>query len=400
MADRPTSLAPRLRPSRGQLVLAALLTVLLGALGATYAANSAAQKRYTETYARTETATNNLMYTMRETLAYVDAADRYVVGVVPRRDVQLARALLAQRLSVVGENGRSSGDIATAEYRTALQAMDSAVAQVPAGFLPDDQRERATAILLPRTEALSDAGRRLVDTNANQLHTDARASNAALLRGRLTQLVLLVATLTLGAVLLTWVAVNVRRQYYRARVALDEEGLALRDTQEELDRVSSLERGQARILELLRAQQVPPESLIVELTEHALVDLQIAQTTLDQLRDVGVRVSLDDFGTGYSSLTQLRTLPVDQIKLDRSFAAALDDGNDKQRAVVQSVVSLTNALALDLVVEGIETPVERDTLIEMGARKGQGFLFHRPMELAETVGFLGQLKTGTFSART
>jgi EAL domain-containing protein (putative c-di-GMP-specific phosphodiesterase class I) len=134
------------------------------------------------------------------------------------------------------------------------------------------------------------------------------------------------------------------------------------------------------VLRLLRTQGLPPDTLIIELTEHALIDLRVAQPVLEQLRAAGVRISLDDFGTGYSSLTQLRSLPVDQMKLDRSFAAALDDGNDKQSAVVRSVVSLANALALDLVVEGVETVAEHAALVAMGARKGQGFLYARPME--------------------
>ena len=136
------------------------------------------------------------------------------------------------------------------------------------------------------------------------------------------------------------------------------------------------------VLDMLRAADVSPDLLIIELTEHALIDLRLAYPSLARLRNAGVCVSLDDFGTGYSSLTQLRTLPVDQIKLDRSFAAALDEGNHKQRAVVQSVVALAKALALDLVVEGVETVAERDALIDMGAVKGQGFLYHRPMDWA------------------
>ncbi len=133
------------------------------------------------------------------------------------------------------------------------------------------------------------------------------------------------------------------------------------------------------VLTLLHSENVPPGSLIIELTEHALVDLRVSQGTLTQLQEAGVRVSLDDFGTGYSSLTQLRTLPVDQIKLDRSFVAALDEGDNKQRAVVKSVVRLAGALALDLIVEGVETVGERDALIGMGALRGQGFLYDRAM---------------------
>jgi len=142
------------------------------------------------------------------------------------------------------------------------------------------------------------------------------------------------------------------------------------------------------VLALLRLHEVPAAALIIELTEHALIDLRIAHPVLEQLRSVGVRISLDDFGTGYSSLTQLRSLPVDQMKLDRSFAAALDDGNDKQSAVVRSVVSLANALALDLVVEGVETVAEHDALVAMGARKGQGFLYARPMEFDDAYNLL------------
>ena len=135
------------------------------------------------------------------------------------------------------------------------------------------------------------------------------------------------------------------------------------------------------IFATLREFDVPPTSLVIELTEHALFDLRTAHPALAQLRLAGVRVSLDDFGTGYSSLTQLRTLPVDQIKLDRSFAATLDSRSPRERAVVAAVVDIAAALALDLVVEGVETTEERDQLIAMGVRRGQGFLFARPLEL-------------------
>ncbi len=774
--ERPRSRFPQLRPTRGQLVLAAILTLLLGALVTTNYLEEHALRRYTETYARTETSSNNMLYTMRETLAYTDAADRYVSGAVPRRTVQVARALLAQRLSVMGENGLTAGQTAPPSYRDALQAMDDAVTNIPPGTLPPDRRESVATVILPTSSALSDEARRLLDTTASRIHSEARDSNAALLRGRLTQLILLVTTLLVAAILIVWVAVNVRRQYLKARIALDDDERALRATQSQLDRVSTLDRGQARVLEriatgapaaavmreiaqcasevsggspvrittgarsivdpigaaisgpprwsagfeasaasisglievfesgeelddlsrnafqrcadlvilaldrdatsqqlshqashdtltglvnrsllmtrlsdrltaarrggsglallfcdldrfkmvndsighaagdqllieaanrlsaavretdtvarlggdefvvlcpemaerrqaialaerirtslsapysiegkeafvgasigiafadeltvsgaelmreadvamyraklaegshinvfdsaleaevaerldldaalrralerdqlrlaaqpivtldtgrvtgfelllqwrrpglpdlspvafiplaedngmivdigrwvlqegiatlaqwrrrgladgitvsvnvsarqvrepgfanevlaMLCADGVPAEALVIELTEHALVDLRVAQAALDELRNAGVQVSLDDFGTGYSSLTQLRTLPVDQIKLDRSFATALDDGNDKQRAVVQSMVSLANALALDLVVEGIETLAERDALRAMGVRKGQGFLYRRPMEFADAL---------------
>ena len=773
MSTHTAPALPRFRLSVGQVALSVILALLLIALVTSHSMASAAQRKHTEKYARTETATTNMLYTTRETLAYVDAAERYVLGVSPRRNAQLARALLGQRLSVVSDKGVTAGDSLTPEYRNALATLDGAIAQMPPGLLSKDHADDAASIILPKAQALSDAGRQVVDSSAAQLHDAARASDAALLRGRLLQLVLLIAALAVAAVLLLWVGLKGARQYRRARAALDEEGRVLNATQTELDRVSALERGQALVLEriatgaqatavirqiaqlasdisggravriamggrtiahppngdfsgtalwhsafqtddavavgtldvfgdaegfgettrtglqrcrdlvilaldrdasarqlshqashdaltglanrsllltrlkdslalrsstdetlalllcdldrfkmvndsighaggdqllieaarrlsatvrdtdtvarlggdefvvlcpqlpdrdqaisladrvrtalsapysidgkeafvdasigitfadestvsgaelireadvamyrakltegshinvfdsnleaevaqrldldaalrralerdqlrlaaqpivmldsgvvtgfemllvwsrpgipdlspasfiplaedngmivdigrwvlqeaisrlaqwhaagvaheltisvnvsprqvrepgfadevltLLRSKGVPAEALVIELTEHALIDLRVAHPVIDELRNAGVSISLDDFGTGYSSLTQLRSLPVDQMKLDRSFAAALDDGNDKQSAVVRSVVSLANALALDLVVEGVETVAEHDALVAMGARKGQGFLYSRPMEFA------------------
>lgn len=771
--QRVTSPDLRLRLNRGQWALAAVLLLLIIALVANNYAVTAAQRRYSESFARTETAGNNMFYTLGETLTYVNEAERYLLGMASRRDVQLKRALLAQRLAVVGENGVTAGDSTSPEYRASLSALDDAIRQVPPAVLPADQRDRWAGLVLPRAQTLWESSRRLTDSTTARLHTDARASAEALLRGRLIQLTLLITTLVVGASLLGWVAVNVARQYRGARAALDDERDTLRHTQKQLARVSALERGQARVLEriatgdalptvlqqivelavevagerpsrittgaqsvtyppgadlqeqrawsgtfrtnaadaagtlevfgdpealddmartallrcrdlvslalereasavklsrqasrdaltglanrslllarlsgsldsarrdnthlallfcdldrfkmvndsighaggdqllieaarrlsatvretdtvarlggdefvilcpdlldreqaialaervstvlsapyaiegkeafvgasigitfaddstvsgaelmreadvamyrakltegshinmfdahleaevaerldldtalrralerdqlrvaaqpivmldtglvkgfelllqwrrpglphlspdvfiplaedngmiveigrwvlqegiaefarwrasglaraltisvnvsarqvrevgfadevlaLLHSEGVPPDALIVELTEHALVDLRVSHGALTQLRDAGVRVSLDDFGTGYSSLTQLRTLPVDQIKLDRSFVAALDEGSNKQRAVVQSVVALARALALDLIVEGVETVAERDALIDMGARYGQGFLYDRAMTFA------------------
>ena len=124
-SDAPPTL-PRFRLSRGQLALSVVLVALLVTLLTLQALDSSAQRKHTEVYARTETATTNMLYTTRETLAYVDAAQRYVLGVSPRRNAQLARALLGQRLSVVGENGVTAGDALTPEYQEALTALDGA----------------------------------------------------------------------------------------------------------------------------------------------------------------------------------------------------------------------------------------------------------------------------------
>lgn len=777
MPDLPiASPSPRLRLNNGQWTLFAVVVLMIIALVASNWVTSAAQRRYGESFTRTETTGNNMSYTMRETLTYIDESERYLLGFASRRDVQVVRAMLGQRLSVVDAQGVNAGDAAPSEYRDSLRGLDEVVGQMPSGFLPPDQRNHWAAIVLPKTKSLSEAARRLADNTAAQLHTDARVSNQALLHARVIQLGLLISTLVVSAALLVWVVGNAARQYKDARAALDHESKTLRSTQKQLARISFLDRGQSLVLEqiatgqelsvvlqrigelagavipghtvrittvnlvgmrilsvtqppgadvsgtpswsrtfqasteemagtievfgdpatleetaraallrfrdlvslaleldasavrlasqanhdaltglanrtllltrlsqslvsthqsgahlallfcdldrfkmvndslghaagdqlltdaahrlaaavregdtvarlggdefvilcpdlpdrehgtmlaeriravlsqpyiidgkeafvgasigvafaddstesaaelmreadvamyrakltegshiniydarleaevtermdldtalrralerdqlrvaaqplvmldtgvvtgfelllqwrrpglpqlspdmfiplaedngmiveigrwvlaeglknlalwraaglaseltiqvnvtarqvrepgyaqevlaLLHSSRVPPHALVIELTEHALVDVEIAHSVLSKLRDAGVRVSLDDFGTGYSSLTQLRSLPVDQLKLDRSFIADIDEASNKQRAVVQSVVALAKALALDLVVEGVETFKERDTLMAMGAVHAQGFLYQRAM---------------------
>jgi diguanylate cyclase (GGDEF)-like protein len=124
---------------------------------------------------------------------------------------------------------------------------------------------------------------------------------------------------------------------------------------------------------------LPPCQLSLEITETALLsDVDANLATLQDLRDIGVRVSVDDFGTGYSSLAYLRQLPVDVVKLDRSFIAGLGkDAVDTQ--IVAAVLRLCKALGRGIVAEGVETELQRQTLSRMGCPHMQGFLIARPM---------------------
>ena len=103
--------------------------------------------------------------------------------------------------------------------------------------------------------------------------------------------------------------------------------------------------------------------------------------TLRRLRDLGVRLVLDDFGTGYSSLSYLKHLPLDTIKIDRSFVAGIDQAAD--RSIVEAVVALAHGLRIGVVAEGIETEAQRRRLLELGCRLGQGYLFSRPVPAAD-----------------
>jgi diguanylate cyclase (GGDEF)-like protein len=132
---------------------------------------------------------------------------------------------------------------------------------------------------------------------------------------------------------------------------------------------------------------IAPASLKLELTESAVMaDAEHALAVFAQLKALGVRVSLDDFGTGYSSLSYLRRLPIDTLKIDRSFVSQLDRFDDK-RQIVEVVLMLARALQLDVVAEGVETDAELQLLRDMGSDFVQGYFYYRPLapEAAEAV---------------
>jgi diguanylate cyclase (GGDEF)-like protein/PAS domain S-box-containing protein len=123
-----------------------------------------------------------------------------------------------------------------------------------------------------------------------------------------------------------------------------------------------------------------PARLILEFTENVLIDESAHSAgTLAELKALGVRLAIDDFGTGFSSLGYLRRFPIDVLKIDGSFIASLTAGAD-QREVVKAIVRLGETLHLDIVAEGIETGAQAAELRAMGATRGQGHFFARPLE--------------------
>ena len=135
----------------------------------------------------------------------------------------------------------------------------------------------------------------------------------------------------------------------------------------------------ARVTRALAESELQPAHLCLELTENILMSrLEGALPVLTELRRLGVLLAIDDFGTGYSSLSHLSTLPIDSLKIDRSFVSRLDS-TGTESAVVRSIVLLGHALGKSVVAEGIETPRQLEALREMGCRRGQGYLLARPM---------------------
>ncbi|MET1113108.1 MAG: bifunctional diguanylate cyclase/phosphodiesterase [Allosphingosinicella sp.] len=125
---------------------------------------------------------------------------------------------------------------------------------------------------------------------------------------------------------------------------------------------------------------LPGERLILELTESAIVqDPKRATDVLDGLKALGVSVAMDDFGTGYTSLAYLQRLPIDMLKIDRSFVSGMLRDADSV-AIVRAILSLASALGMDTTAEGIDSPELARALAEMGCSHGQGFHFARPLD--------------------
>jgi diguanylate cyclase (GGDEF)-like protein len=128
----------------------------------------------------------------------------------------------------------------------------------------------------------------------------------------------------------------------------------------------------------LASSGVDPSLLTLEITETTLVrDVPAARERLEEVKALGVRVAIDDFGTGYASLSHLQRMPVDILKIDRSFVAALSDGA-QSRELLAAILGVGQSLSLSVVAEGVEEQGQRTTLEEMGCEMAQGFLLGHP----------------------
>jgi diguanylate cyclase (GGDEF)-like protein len=128
---------------------------------------------------------------------------------------------------------------------------------------------------------------------------------------------------------------------------------------------------------------IAPATVVLEITETVMMgDFKLASLRLQQLKDLGVRIAMDDFGTGYSSLSYLSRLPVDILKMDRSFLAP--DAPAEWSALAAAVIALGGSLGLQVVAEGIESSDQYEALRALGCEWGQGFFIARPMDLATT----------------
>ncbi len=151
------------------------------------------------------------------------------------------------------------------------------------------------------------------------------------------------------------------------------------------------------VSKVLRETELPASALILEITESAIFsDMAYAAEILNQIKALGVSIALDDFGTGYSSLNYLKRLPIDILKIDRSFARDIVSDTDSS-AIVIAIISLARNLGLYALAEGVETKDQFEFLYQEECDRAQGYLFSKPVCAKHFYFLLEQRKTGTLA---
>ena len=129
----------------------------------------------------------------------------------------------------------------------------------------------------------------------------------------------------------------------------------------------------------LKEHQMAPEDLQLEVTESLAAQHEGVSTLLQELKSLGLSLALDDFGTGYSSLSSLHALPIDTVKIDRSFVSQ-SDSSSHHRALIEATVRVANSLGMTTVAEGVETQAQADVIASLGCDSAQGYWFSRPLQ--------------------
>ncbi len=147
-----------------------------------------------------------------------------------------------------------------------------------------------------------------------------------------------------------------------------------------------------RVARSLQQHGVPGSALTLEITESEMMrDPELAISVLNEIRRLGVRIAVDDFGTEYSSLAYLQRLPIDELKIDRSFVVGLGNGETASETLIGAIVAMANALGIRTVVEGVETSTQAAKVAALGCHGAQGFLYARPARADQVLDIVGLL---------
>src|SRR6185437_13869085 len=134
----------------------------------------------------------------------------------------------------------------------------------------------------------------------------------------------------------------------------------------------------------LAANDIAAHTVKLEITERALVNSNVSRSLIRDFRNRGHKVAVDDFGTGYSSLSYLQSFELDVLKIDKSFVDAIGTGAATGEVIVH-VIDMAKSLGLEIVAEGVETPEQARWLVDHGVFLGQGYLFSKPLAIAEFI---------------
>jgi diguanylate cyclase (GGDEF)-like protein len=186
-----------------------------------------------------------------------------------------------------------------------------------------------------------------------------------------------------------WVLNNALRKCVELREIVDDFTVAVNLSPALLGDVSITDT----IVGALKVWGLPPSGLMVEVTEGAMMnDPEVSMHILQQINSTGIHISIDDFGSGYSSLAYLRDLPVNELKIDRSFVINMRESRDK--SIVKAAIDLAHALGLKVVAEGVETDYAMRSLLEMGCDEAQGYYMATPMPYDELVRWISDSPWG------
>jgi diguanylate cyclase (GGDEF)-like protein len=147
---------------------------------------------------------------------------------------------------------------------------------------------------------------------------------------------------------------------------------------------------------ILQDYDIEPDKLEVEITESVMMkNAELTMTTLERLKEMGVRLSMDDFGTGYSSFNYLKRFPLDVIKIDKSFVKDVNN-NEEDAAIVRAIIAMARSLKLRVIAEGVETPDQLRFLQENGCDEIQGYLLSPPVPADEVIPLIRRVRDGSF----
>jgi diguanylate cyclase (GGDEF)-like protein/PAS domain S-box-containing protein len=143
-----------------------------------------------------------------------------------------------------------------------------------------------------------------------------------------------------------------------------------------------------QLRQVIQSKQIDPRYIQLEITESLFIEqVELASMTMFECKSMGMTIALDDFGTGYSSLSYLINLPIDKLKIDRSFVTHLDT-NERSQKLVESLVNMAHTLDVEVIAEGVETKAERDELISVNCLQYQGYYYSRPVDIEDLLSLL------------